>query len=351
MVLSSRHDFIRALRREPVTRRPVWLMRQAGRYLPEYRALRQHAGGFLDLLKNPDNACEVTLQPVRRFDLDAAILFADILTIPDAMGLGLEFVAGRGPLFRRSISRLTEARALPVPDPQTDLAYVLDTVKIVTQELDGRLPLIGFAGGPWTLAAYMLEGGGGAREFPRARAVVNAQPELVEVLAAKLVPATIAYLLAQARAGAEALMLFESWAGLLAPEGFRRHVLAPLEEIVTVVKADPAAQDKPMILFAKGAGQHAAALGGLGAEALGVDWTVSLADVRRATNNHVALQGNLDPAALLAPEDALRAAVRAVIADFGPGPGHVFNLGHGVTPDVDPERVGALVDEVHGAPV
>jgi uroporphyrinogen decarboxylase len=345
--VSANHDFIRALRREPVTRRPVWLMRQAGRYLPEYQALRKQAGGFLDLLKNPENACEVTLQPVRRFDLDAAILFADILTIPDAMGLGLEFVPGTGPRFRHPVRSLREARALPVPDPEADLGYVLATVSRCTAELDGRLPLIGFAGGPWTLAAYMLEGGGGSREFPHARAVTHSEPELVDTITERVATATVAYLVAQARAGAEALMLFESWAGLLAPEGFKRHVLAPLGEIVDGIKADPVARDKPLIIFAKGAGQHAAALARLGADALGVDWTVSLSDMRKATEDRVALQGNLDPAALLAPEAALRAAVRAVIDDYGAGPGHVFNLGHGVTPDVPPERVAALVDEVH----
>ncbi|MGH8428613.1 MAG: uroporphyrinogen decarboxylase [Gammaproteobacteria bacterium] len=345
--MNADHDFIRALHREPVARRPVWLMRQAGRYLPEYRELRERAGSFLALLKNPELACEVTLQPLRRFDLDAAIVFADILTIPDAMGLGLEFAAGEGPRFRAPIERIAEARALPVPDPETDLAYVLATLKAASRELAGRVPLIGFAGGPWTLAAYMLEGGSGAREFPRARAATHAAPELVEALAERLVPATVAYLAAQARAGADVLMLFESWAGLLAPEGFRRHVLAPLAEIVAGLKSDPDAGTRPLIIFARGAGQHLVELADLGAEALGVDWTTSLAAARQATGGRVALQGNLDPAALLAPEAELREAVRAVIADYGPGSGHVFNLGHGVAPEVAPERVAALVDEVH----
>lgn len=349
--MSSEHDFIRALRRKSVTRRPVWLMRQAGRYLPEYQALRKRAGGFLDLLKTPELACEVTLQPMRRFDLDAAILFADILTIPDAMGLGLEFVPGQGPRFRRPVTRLAEARELPVPDPAGDLSYVSATVSNVVRELDGKLPLIGFAGGPWTLMAYMLEGGGGSREFPRARAATHAEPELVDTLAARLVPATIAYLRAQARAGADALMLFESWAGLLAPEGFKRHCLAPLAEIAEGVKSDPVAREKPLIVFAKGAARHAGELADIGVEALGVDWTASLAAARKTTAGKVALQGNLDPAALRAPEPALRAAVRDVMADYGAGPGHVFNLGHGVTPDVDPRRVAALVDEVHRTPV
>ncbi len=345
--MNGEHDFIRALRREPVARRPVWLMRQAGRYLPEYRELRARVGGFLDLLKNPEFACEVTLQPVRRFDLDAAIVFADILTIPDAMGLGLEFVAGEGPRFRKPIARIADARDLPIPDPERDLRYVLATIGNAARELDGHLPLIGFAGGPWTLSVYMLEGGGGAREFSRARAAIHGAPDLVEALSAKLTTATVAYLAAQARAGADALMLFESWAGLLTLAGFERHLLAPLAEIVAGLKSDPVAREKPLILFARGAAQHAPALAALGAEALGVDWTASLGGIRKATGGTVALQGNLDPAALLAPKAELRAAARAVIADYGAGPGHVFNLGHGVMPEVAPERVAALIDEVH----
>ena len=347
--MSARHRLLRALRREPVDRRPVWLMRQAGRYLPEYRETRARAGSFLALLKTPELAAEVTLQPLRRFDLDAAIQFADILTIPDAMGLGLEFVAGEGPRFARPLARESDALALPVPDPERDLGYVLEAIRLSRRELEGRAPLIGFAGGPWTLAAYMLEGGGGAGQFPRARAATHACPELLAALFARLVPATVAYLAAQVRAGAEALMLFESWAGLLAPDGFRRYCLEPLGEIVAALKADAVARDCPLIVFARGAGGHLAELAALGAEALGVDWTVSLAAARRETDGRVALQGNLDPAALYAPETALRAAVRTVLADYGAGPGHVFNLGHGIAPDVEPASVAVVVDEVHAA--
>ena len=341
------HDLVRALCRQAVTRRPVWIMRQAGRYLPEYRATRDRAGSFLKLLKTPELACEVTLQPLRRFDLDAAIVFADILTIPDAMGLGLEFVAGKGPHFRTPIERMAQVKALPLPDPETDLGYVLDAVRMAVTELGGKRPLIGFAGGPWTLAAYMLEGRAGGGEFRRARAAIHAAPVLVESLVMRLVPAIVAYLGAQARAGADVLMLFESWAGLLTPSSFERHCRVPLGEIIAGLKADPVARDTPLIVFAKGAGQYAAALAALGPDALGLDWSVSLGAVRSATGNRVALQGNLDPAALFAPEVALRAAVRAVIADYGAGPGHVFNLGHGITPDVDPENVAVLVDTVH----
>ncbi|MGH8127181.1 MAG: uroporphyrinogen decarboxylase [Gammaproteobacteria bacterium] len=349
--MSHDHDLVRALRREPVQRRPVWIMRQAGRYLPEYRATRERAGSFLTLMKTPELACEVTLQPLARFDLDAAIIFADILTIPDAMGLGLEFVPGEGPRFRDPIERMAQVRALPLPDPETDLAYVLGTVRAAAHELGGKLPLIGFSGGPWTLAAYMLEGRSGGGEFRHARAAMHSDPALVAALVTRLVPAIVAYLAAQARAGADVLMIFESWAGLLTPTDFERYCQEPLGEIIAGLKADPVARDKPLIVFPKGAGQHAAALAALGSDALGLDWTASLGAVRKATGNRVALQGNLDPTALFAPEVELRAAVRAVIADYGDGPGHVFNLGHGITPDVAPDQLAIVIDEVHRSAV
>lgn len=348
--MSGPSPFLAALRREPVSRRPVWLMRQAGRYLPEYRATRERAGSFLDLLKNPELACEVTLQPLRRFDLDAAIVFADILTIPDAMGLGLAFAPGTGPRFAAPVTDVAAARALPLPDPERDLGYVLATVRAAARELAGRTPLIGFAGGPWTLAAYMLEGRSGGGEFHAARAAVYTAPEVVATVVARLVPATIAYLAAQARAGADALMLFESWAGLLSRDGFARYCLGPLHEIIEGLRADRVARARPLIVFARGAAAHAPAIADAGADAVGIDWTASLGAVRAAVQDRVVLQGNLDPAALYAPEQTLRTAVRAVIADFGPGPGHVFNLGHGIAPDVDPERVAALIDEVHRTP-
>jgi len=349
--MSAGAPLLSALRRETPSRRPVWLMRQAGRYLPEYRALRKRAGSFLTLMKTPEMAAEVTLQPLRRFDLDAAIIFADILTIPDAMGMGLSFVPGEGPRFERPVETLAAARALRVPDAETDLGYVMASLRQTAGELDGKVPLIGFAGGPWTLAAYMLEGRSGKGEFRRARAAVHGAGEVVDAVIKPLVSATTDYLAAQARAGADVLMLFESWAGLLTPSGFRRHSLDPLREIVAGLRADPVARAKPVIVFARGASAHASALADIGADALGIDWTASLRDVRAVTGGRVALQGNLDPAALYAPEAELRAAVRDVIADYGGGAGHVFNLGHGISPDVDPERVAVLVDEVHRVPV
>ena len=345
------HDFLRALRREPVSRRPVWIMRQAGRYLPEYRATREKAGSFLTLMKTPELAAEVTIQPLRRYDLDAAIIFADILTIPDAMGLGLEFVAGEGPRFRDPIERMSQVEALPSVDPEADLGYVMDTVRTVARELAGNKPLIGFSGGPWTLAAYMLEGRSGGGEFRRARAMLHSDSRLAEALTRRLASAVTAYLAAQAHAGADALMIFESWAGLLTPDGFERYCRLPLAEIISGLKADPVARDKPLIVFPKGAAQHAASLAELGPHALGLDWTASLGAVREATGGKVALQGNLDPAALFAPEEELRAAVRAVIADYGEGSGHVFNLGHGITPDVDPDQLAIVIDEVHKSAV
>lgn len=338
---------LQALRREPADRRPVWLMRQAGRYLPEYRELRARAGSFLALLKTPELAAEATLQPVNRFDLDAAIQFADILTIPDAMGLGLDFRAGEGPHFHRRIERVEEVAALPVLDPERDLGYVLAAIKASKRELDARLPLIGFAGGPWTLAAYMLEGGAGGGSFSVARAATHADPVLVDRLVSRLGATIVAYLIAQAHAGADVLMLFESWAGLLTPLGFKRYLLDPMAEIIAGIKVDTLARHCPLIIFPRGAAQHLIPLAGLGVDALGLDWTVSLGSARTTVGAKVALQGNLDPAALYAPESRLRAAVRTLCADYGPGPGHVFNLGHGISPDVRPESVAVLVDEVH----
>lgn len=345
------HDFLRALRREPVGRRPVWIMRQAGRYLPEYRATRAKAGSFLTLMKTPELAAEVTLQPLRRYDLDAAIIFADILTIPDAMGLGLKFVKGEGPCFDSPVARRADVEALPRPDVENELSYVMDSIATVKRELDGACPLIGFSGGPWTLAAYMLEGRSGGGEFPRARGAIHSDPTLGSALCARLVPAIAEYLVAQATAGADALMIFESWAGLLTVDGFHRYCRDPLAAIIERLRAEPASRDIPLIVFPKGAAQHAVALCELGMDALGLDWTASLGAVREAIGGRVALQGNLDPAALRAPELALREAVRAVIGDYGSGPGHVFNLGHGITPDIDPDQLAIVIDEVHASAV
>jgi uroporphyrinogen decarboxylase len=335
---------LRALRREPVDVTPVWMMRQAGRYLPEYRETRKRAKDFLTLMRTPELACEVTLQPLARFPLDAAILFSDILTIPDAMGLGLHFVEGEGPKLANPVRTAAEIARLRVPDPETDLRYVMDAVRTIRKALAGSVPLIGFAGSPWTLATYMVEGGGG-HEFQRVKALAYDDPAAMDALLGKLAQAVSAYLLAQVAAGAQVLMVFDTWGGVLAPDAFARCSLAPMAAIVAAVKK--AAPDVPVILFTKGGGTHLEELAGTGCDALGVDWTIPLADARRRVGGQVALQGNLDPGILLAKPERIREQVVRVLESYGPGPGHVFNLGHGITPDVPPEHAGAMIEAVH----
>ena len=340
------HRFLRALRREPVDTTPIWIMRQAGRYLPEYRATRERAGSFLALAQTPELACEVTLQPLARFPLDAAILFSDILTIPDAMGLGLHFVEGEGPKFARPLRSTADITRLGVPDPETDLRYVTDAVRLVRRELRDRAPLIGFSGSPWTLACYMIEGEGSS-SFARAKALALEDASTMHRLLDTLAEAVARYLAAQAAAGAQALMVFDTWGGLLAPAMFREFSLQPLAAIAARLKADPATRDVPLILFSKGANGHLEALADTGCDALGVDWTIDLAEARARVGARVALQGNLDPAVLAASPDTIRAQARKVLDAYAGAPGHVFNLGHGITPDIDPAHVAALVDEVH----
>ena len=338
--------FLRALRREPVDATPVWLMRQAGRYLPEYRATRAKAGSFMALCTNPELACEVTLQPLERFALDAAILFSDILTIPDAMGLGLHFADGEGPKFRNPVRSEADVARLGVPDPEGELRYVMDAVRTIRAALGGRVPLIGFSGSPWTLACYMVEGEGSSN-FARPKSMLWNEPALMHRLLDTVARSVSTYLAAQAAAGAQALMVFDTWGGLLAPAQFREFSLRYLAQIAAALKADAATRDVPLILFSKGANGHLEALAATGCDALGVDWTISLGDARARVGGTVALQGNLDPAALHASPEAIEAEVGAALASYGDGPGHVFNLGHGITPDVRPERVAALVDAVH----
>ncbi|HSX61308.1 MAG TPA: uroporphyrinogen decarboxylase [Tahibacter sp.] len=338
--------FLRALRCEPVDCTPVWLMRQAGRYLPEYRATRAQAGSFMALCTNPELACEVTLQPLRRFALDAAILFSDILTIPDAMGLGLHFAEGEGPKFRSPVRTAADVERIGVPDPEQELRYVMDAVRTIRRELDGRLPLIGFAGSPWTLACYMVQGEGSSN-FALPKAMLWNEPALMHRLLDTVARSVASYLAAQAAAGAQALMVFDTWGGMLAPAQFQEFSLRYLAQIAAALKSDAATKDVPLILFSKGANGHLPGLAATGCDALGVDWTIDLSSARALVGNHIALQGNLDPAALQASPEAIRREVGRVLASHGPGPGHVFNLGHGITPDVKPEHVGALVDAVH----
>ena len=338
--------FLRALRREATDTTPIWVMRQAGRYLPEYRATRERAGSFMGLAQNPEFACEVTLQPLDRFALDAAILFSDILTIPDAMGLGLSFAQGEGPQFARPVRSAADVARLAVPDMDDELRYVMDAVRLIRQELAGRVPLIGFAGSPWTLACYMVEGQG-SRDFARLKALCWNEPALAHRLLDVLARSVATYLAAQAAAGAQALMVFDSWGGMLGPAPFREFSLRYMTQIVAALQADAHARELPVILFSKGANASLAAMADSGCAALGVDWTIDLADARRAVAGKVALQGNLDPAILRAGPEVIRREARAVLDSYGNHPGHVFNLGHGITPEVDPEHVRVLVDEVH----
>jgi uroporphyrinogen decarboxylase len=335
--------FLRALRREPVERSPVWLMRQAGRYLAEYRATRARAGNFLALCKTPELACEVTMQPIDRFGFDAAILFSDILTVPDAMGLGLHFVDNEGPAFHHPLRSEEAIRRLGIPDPESELRYVMDAVRTIKTALAGRVPLIGFAGSPWTLATYMIEGAG-SRDFVHAKKLRYERPDLLRELTAKLGEAVALYLAAQVRAGADALMVFDTWGGALDPQGYLEHSLAPMRVIVERLKT--LAPGVPVILFSKGAASHLPAMAETGAAALGVDWTTRLADARQAAQNRVALQGNLDPAALFAAPDKVRERVAGVLADYGKGPGHIFNLGHGILQHTPVDSVAALVEAV-----
>jgi uroporphyrinogen decarboxylase len=336
---------LRALLREPTPRRPIWLMRQAGRYLPEYRATRARAGGFLEMCTNPQIACEITLQPVDRFPLDAAILFSDILTIPHAMNLGLEFEAGEGPTFERPVRSPSDIDKLIVPDPAKELKYVVDAVALVRRELHGRIPLIGFAGSPWTVATYMVEGGG-SKTFGQIKRMMYESPRELHRLLELLAKATILYLNAQIAAGAQAVMLFDTWGGVLTPSQYEEFSLRPMEQVIDALTRKSEARRVPSIVFTKGAGAWLAKIAAIGCDAVGVDWTTDLQDARAAVDGRVAVQGNLDPSALFATPETLRAEALRVLRSYGTGPGHVFNLGHGITPDVDPGRVELLVETV-----
>ena len=337
---------LRALAREPIDRTPVWFMRQAGRYLPEYRATRARAGSFLALCSTPELACEVTLQPLRRFALDAAILFSDILTIPWAMGLGLEFVEGEGPRFRSPVRAPADIDRLGVPDPEDDLGFVMDAIRTVRRELDGGVPLIGFAGSPWTLATYMIEGGS-SRDFGRAKNLLIEHPREMHRLLDLLATATTGYLTAQVRAGAQALMIFDTWGGVLTTPAYREFSLDYMRRIVEQIPRENESRSVPLVLFTKGGGGWIESIAESGCDAIGLDWTVDLGSARERVGTRVALQGNLDPATLLASPVRIREEVGRILAEYGAGAGHVFNLGHGITPNVDPEHVGACVDAVH----
>jgi len=338
--------FLRALLRQPVDVTPVWMMRQAGRYLPEYRETRSQAGDFMGLCTNPDLACEVTLQPLERYPLDAAILFSDILTIPDAMGLGLYFEAGEGPKFRKPVRTEKEITALEVVKPHEDLAYVVDAVSTIRRELNGRVPLIGFSGSPWTLATYMVEGGS-SRDFARCKTLMYEQPELMHQLLDVLAESVIEYLNAQIAAGAQAVQIFDTWGGSLSHSAYQEFSLAYMRKIVSGLLKENEGRPVPVILFTKGGGQWLEAIAGAGCDAIGLDWTTDIGTARQRVGGQVALQGNMDPAVLRASPARIRQEVASILESYGAGSGHIFNLGHGITPDINPEHAGAFVDAVH----
>ena len=338
--------FLRALNREDVDLTPVWMMRQAGRYLPEYRATRAIAGDFMSLCKNTELACEVTLQPLERFPLDAAILFSDILTVPDAMGLGLYFETGEGPRFRKPVRTAADVEALPIVNTAKDLTYVTDAVTTIRKELNGRVPLIGFSGSPWTLATYMVEGGS-SKDFRRAKAMAFDQPQVMHLLLSKLAESVIDYLNAQILAGAQAVQIFDTWGGALSHAAYHEFSLAYMEKIVQGLIREHDGRKIPVILFTKNGGQWLESIAATGCDAAGLDWTTDIGNARQRVGQQISLQGNMDPTMLYASPDVIRAEVERILASFGPGNGHVFNLGHGITPDVMPEHAGIFIEAVH----
>lgn len=345
MTTLKNDTFLRALMRQPTDYTPVWMMRQAGRYLPEYRETRKNAGSFMQLCTSPDFATEVTLQPLDRYPLiDAAILFSDILTVPDAMGLGLYFAEGEGPKFKRTLCEEADIQNLAIPD-MAKLQYVFDAVSQIRRALDGRVPLIGFSGSPWTLATYMVEGKGGT-DFLTIKRMAYIRPDLLHRILDITAQTVIAYLNAQIAAGAQAVMIFDSWGGALSHNAYREFSLQYMEKIVAGLTRENEGRVVPRIVFTKGGGLWLEAQAGIGADALGLDWTVDIGEARRRVGDKVALQGNLDPAILLSTPEAIEKEVAAILASYGKGSGHVFNLGHGITQWTPPENAAAMLEAV-----
>jgi len=338
--------FIRALLKQPVDKTPIWMMRQAGRYLPEYKAIRAEAGSFMNLCTNPELACEVTLQPLERFDFDAAILFSDILTIPDAMGLGLYFTEGEGPKFKKPIRTAADIEKLFIPDPEQELKYVMDAVRLIRKNLQGRVPLIGFSGSPWTLATYMVEGAS-SKTFSKVKALMFEEPKLMHKMLDKLAQSVAVYLNAQIAAGAQAVMLFDTWGGALGTEEYLEFSLRYAHQVRSLLNTNVAGQTVPTVLFTKGGGQWLEAMAETGYDALGLDWQTDISIARARVGNQVALQGNMDPITLYANPDVIHKKVATILDKYGSGSGHVFNLGHGILPDINPEHVKVMVDAVH----
>lgn len=344
MTFSTEHRFIKAIYRQPVDRTPLWIMRQAGRYLPEYRKTREAAGSFMTLCKTPELACEVTLQPLRRYQLDASIIFSDILTIPDAMGLGLSFIEGKGPQFEHYL-RTEQSIMTLTPADLSQLTYVYDAIRLVTRELAGRLPLIGFCGSPWTLAAYMIDGDSKSG-FQKALGLMRENPKVLHHLLEVLAKSVASHLQAQVEAGASAIMLFDTWGGLLSTKEYEAFSLAYLKQIIIHLKKIDANQSIPVILFTKGGRHWLTQMAVTGCDMLGVDWEISLQEARGLVGERVALQGNMHPGVLLQSPEMIREEVARILASYGEGSGHVFNLGHGITPDVPPEHVQVLIEAV-----
>ncbi len=346
MTTLKNDTLLRALLKQPVEYTPVWLMRQAGRYLAEYNATRARAGDFLSLCKNPGFATEVTLQPLARFPLDAAILFSDILTIPDAMGLGLYFSQGEGPMFKHPLREEKEIRALKVPDPGAELRYVMDAVAEIRKALDNRVPLIGFSGSPFTLACYMVEGRGGT-EFREIKTMLYQRPDLLHHILDVNAKAVTAYLNAQIESGAQIAMIFDTWGGALSHAAYKEFSLRYIQQIIAGLKREHDGMRVPSIVFTKGGGLWLEAIADIGCDAIGLDWTIDIGDARRRVGDKVALQGNLDPSVLFASPEVITAEVAKILASYGNGSGHVFNLGHGISQFTPPENAAALVGAVH----
>tara|TARA_B100000959_G_scaffold121656_1_gene127804 strand:+ start:4379 stop:5419 length:1041 start_codon:yes stop_codon:yes gene_type:complete len=339
-------DYINALLKKEVTRTPIWVMRQAGRYLPEYRETRKKAGDFLTLCKSSDLACEVTLQPLERFDLDAAILFSDILTIPDAMGLGLHFVEGEGPKFSHPLSSLADIEHLTKPDVSKDLSYVSEAVSVIKKNLRGRVPLIGFTGSPWTLATYMVEGGS-SKTFSKVKGLMYENPKHMHQLLDVLADTIIDYLNSQIEAGADSVMIFDTWGGLLNKDSYENFSLMYMSKIVAGINRNYEGKTIPVTLFTKGGSAWLEQIAATGCDAVGIDWTVEIGEAERRVGSKVALQGNLDPSVLYASPEVIKSEAHKILDQFQGSTGHVFNLGHGITPEVNPESMKVLVDAVH----
>ncbi|MFO7448385.1 MAG: uroporphyrinogen decarboxylase [Ignavibacteriaceae bacterium] len=332
--------FLRACRKQPVERTPIWIMRQAGRYLPQYRAIREKAD-FLTMCKTPELAAEVTIQPVDLIGVDAAIIFSDILVIPEAMGMHLEMNEGKGPVFPDPIRNENDAKNLKQIDPSKDLKYVLDAVSLTKKELNGRVPLIGFAGSPWTLLTYMVEGKG-SKNFSEIKRLIYNNPKLAHNILDKLADSVALYLSAKMEAGANAVQIFDTWGGILSQKDFEEFSLRYIKKIISQLKAG----DEPVIVFAKGVHYKLKKIAKCGADVVGLDWTMDLAKVRERIGDRVALQGNLDPTVLYGPEEKIKEEVIRVLDSYGEGSGHIFNLGHGILPDVDPQKAKFLVQTV-----